>query len=83
VTQLPGWLPDWLEGRVSVTVAEAMTLFPLSESTAERMMRENVLVWSQPLGPRTQRYITVASLLVAFGVPTSDTADTTEDAEGE
>ena len=76
-------MPDWLEGRITVTVGEAAQLTGQSERTLDRMMRENVLVWSQPLGPRTQRYITVASLLLAFGVPTGESDGTTMGAEGE
>lgn len=65
-------LPDWLEGRVTVTVAEASRLTGVAERTIDRMLREGVLVWSQPLGPRSQRYITVASLLFVFGVPSDE-----------
>lgn len=76
-------LPDWLEGRVSVDVAEAMQLTGVPRSTLDRMIREGVLAVVQPLGPRTKLYISVASLLLAFGVPTDVPADTPEGTEGE
>ena len=75
-------LPDWLEGRVSVTVAEAMQLTGVPRTTLDRMIREGVLATAQPLGPRTKLYISVASLLDAFGVPSGDTPGSLEGTEG-
>jgi excisionase family DNA binding protein len=80
-----GW-PDWLEGRLTVTVQEAAAGLGVHERTVTRWMHDGVLEWVQPGGEGRRgaiRLIKVESVARLVGVPTGDTADTPEGTEGE